>query len=167
MPDRWDAIVKEYAPIVLGTAWRILGNSADAEDVAQQVFLEAYLKWQHQADTGWTSLLKRLAVCRALDRRRKRKTTISVAELAEIPSLDPEPSDLAVEHELINALRSALDQIPSREAEVFWLRYFDELSHAEIAAVLGITSGAAATALCRARDKLQHKMERALKGDKR
>ncbi len=35
--------------MVFGAAWRILGNATDAEDVAQEVFLEAYLKWRDLA----------------------------------------------------------------------------------------------------------------------
>src|SRR5207237_1113897 len=38
----WNAIVRDHGPAVFGSAWRILGQPADAEDVTQEVFMEAY-----------------------------------------------------------------------------------------------------------------------------
>jgi RNA polymerase sigma-70 factor, ECF subfamily len=165
VPDRWGAIVREHAPIVLGTACRILGNSADAEDVAQEVFLEAFRKWQHRPDDQWTPLLRRLATCRALDRRRRRKLSMEVAEVTEIPSSDVGPTEVAVAREMTSVLLRALEQLPHREAEVFCLRYFEDLNNSEIAAVLRIKPGAVATAICKARTKLDDRLARVLKGD--
>ena len=42
MATDWDRIVREHGPMVYGTAWRILGRAADAEDVVQDVFLQVH-----------------------------------------------------------------------------------------------------------------------------
>ena len=41
MATEWERIVRDHGPLVYGTAWRILGQAADAEDVVQEVFIEA------------------------------------------------------------------------------------------------------------------------------
>jgi RNA polymerase sigma-70 factor (ECF subfamily) len=58
-------------------------------------------------------------------------------------------------HELAQRLRLAVAQLPDREATVFCLRYFDELSYQRIADTLNINLGAVATALHKARAKLE------------
>src|SRR5262249_49928489 len=153
--DCWEAIVREHAPIVFGAAWRILGHAADAEDVAQEVFFEAFRKWQLQPDTHWTGLFRRLAVCRALDYRRKRKATVRLTDFAEVPGTANNPTRVAVVNELVLLLRKAVDQLPRQQAAVFCLRYFEDLNSNEIAAALGIKPGAVATALSKARTKLE------------
>jgi RNA polymerase sigma-70 factor, ECF subfamily len=164
VPERWETIVHEHAPAVLGAAWRILGHAADAEDVAQEVFLEAYRKWQNRPDSEWTALLRRLAVCRALDRRRRRKPTAGSDELIEVAARSPGPTEIAVAGELACLVQQAIDRLPRREAEVFCLRYFEELSHTEIAAALQMKPGAVAAALFKARTKLEKHLKLVWKG---
>src|SRR5438270_6094516 len=77
----WDRIVREHGPVVFATAWRILGHAADAEDVVQEVFLQAYQVQQQQTVRCWEALLRRLASCRALDRLRQRRATVTLESL--------------------------------------------------------------------------------------
>jgi RNA polymerase sigma-70 factor, ECF subfamily len=167
VPVSWETIVRQHAGMVFGAAWRILGNAADAEDIAQEVFLEAYLKWRESADIQWPNLLRRLAVYRALDRARGRKPAALPDELAKAATREAGPVEAAVANELSGLLRQALDKLPTREAEVFCLRYFEGLGHTEIAAALGIKSGAVAVALSKARAKLSNLLSRALTGELR
>jgi RNA polymerase sigma-70 factor (ECF subfamily) len=60
-----------------------------------------------------------------------------------------------VERELADRLRQAITQLPDREAAVFCLRYFDDLSYQDIAETLHIQTGAVASALHKARLKLE------------
>jgi RNA polymerase sigma-70 factor, ECF subfamily len=163
--DRWEIIVREHAPIVFGAAWRILGHATDAEDVAQEVFLEAFRKWRRWPDNHWLGLLRRLAVCRALDCRR-RKTLITNIPWSELPSNAAGPSELVATNELMVLLRSAVDHLPRREAEVFCLRYFENLSPGEIADSLGIKPGAVAAALSKARTKLEPRFRKILQEER-
>jgi RNA polymerase sigma-70 factor (ECF subfamily) len=153
--DDWDRIVREHGPTVFATAWRILGHSADTEDVVQEVFLQAHQMAQGEVVRCWEALLRRLAACRALDRLRKRRRHLSLDEapIHDGPSADPEA--VAQERELASRLRDALTRLPAREASVFCLRFFDDLPYEQIARALGITEGAAATALHKARTRLE------------
>jgi RNA polymerase sigma-70 factor (ECF subfamily) len=150
----WDRIVHDYGPLVFAAAWRILGHSADAEDVVQEVFLQVHQ--MHQADPVrcWPALLRRLAACRALDRLRQRRATVPLDGLCLAAHSD-NPEEIAVENELAERLRGAIAGLPTREGAVFCLRYFEDLSYQEIAETLKVRAGAVASALHKARLKLE------------
>jgi RNA polymerase sigma-70 factor (ECF subfamily) len=150
----WDRIVREYGPLVFATAWRILGHTADTEDIVQEVFLQVHQMQQTESVRHWPGLLRRLAACRALDRLRQRRTTVSLNGLS-LAGHEEGPEAAAIEHELADRLRQAIAQLPDREAAVFCLRYFDDLSYQDIAQALRIRTGAVASALHKARLKLE------------
>ena len=162
----WDRIVREHGPLVFGTAWRILGNAADAEDVVQDVFLQVHRMPADQPVRCWPAYLRRLAAHRALDRLRTRKPTVPLDGLLLTSSADG-PEAVAVGHELAGRLREAVAQLPPREAAVFCLRYFEDLSYQDIASTLNIRLGAAATALHKARARLEGLLAEAVTGDGR
>ncbi|MGL4555281.1 MAG: RNA polymerase sigma factor, partial [Gemmataceae bacterium] len=136
------------------TAWRILGHAADTEDVVQEVFLQAHQMAASEPVRCWEALLRRLASCRALDRLRQRRPTAPLEELS-VAANTATPEEAALENELSDRLRQALTQLPPREASVFCLRYFDDLPYEDIARSLGISPGAVATALHKARARLE------------
>jgi RNA polymerase sigma-70 factor (ECF subfamily) len=150
----WDRIVREHGPMVFATAWRILGHAADAEDVVQEVFLQVHQLSQQAPVRYWVGLLRRLSTCRALDRLRQRRTTVSLDSLS-LSSAGPAPDASLLEQELAERLRQAIAQLPQRESAVFCMRYFEDLSYEQIAEALRIRIGAVATALHKARAKLE------------
>lgn len=159
----WDQIVADYGPIVVHIARRILGPGPDAEDVVQEVFLEVFQVRQREEVANWAGLLRRVATHRALDwlRRRRRTDPLSGVE----PSDGKESAfEAAIASELAERLRTAIAQLPDRQADVFSLRYFDERSYDEIAEILGIERGAVGTALHKARVNLQSFLEIQVKG---
>jgi len=159
----WDRIVRDHGPVVFATAWRILGHAADAEDVAQEVFLQAHQMQQIEEVRCWEALLRRLAACRALDRLRQRRATVPLDGLCLAGSAD-NPESVAIERELSARLRLAIAQLPRREATVFCLRYFEDLSYEQIAESLSIRVGAVATALHKARTRLESILLEAAQG---
>jgi len=150
----WDRIVREHGPLVFGTAWRILGHVADTEDVVQEVFLQVYRMQATQPVRHWAGLLRQLAACRALDRLRKRRPVVSLNGMHLAHSRNG-PEETVIGRELAERLRQAVARLPEREAEVFCLRYFEEFSYQQIAETLDINPGAVATALHKARVKLE------------
>jgi RNA polymerase sigma-70 factor (ECF subfamily) len=151
----WDRIVREHGPVVFATAWRILGHAADAEDVVQEVFLQAHQMQQEETVRCWEALLRRLATCRSLDRLRQRRAMVPLDEGLSLASPADNPEAVAIERELAARLRQAVARLPPREATVFCLRYFDDLSYEQIADTLLIQVGAVATALHKARARLE------------
>ena len=159
----WDEIVASYGPVVVRLAQRILGSGLDAEDIAQEVFLEAYQLQKKRTVDHWPGLLRKMTTCRALDRLRRRRRLDSLDGL-EIEHRGDDPHQSAVTSELAARLREAMGQLPERQAAVFSLRYFDELSYEEIAEALDIDSAAVGMALHKARIKLQKLLNVELRG---
>lgn len=150
----WNRIVDEHGRMVFGVAWRILGHVADAEDVVQETFLEAYRMRSRHPILNWGGLLRRLTTFRALDRLRQRRP-LSSLEDTSVECHSSSPEEIAIGHELVEQLRIAIVNLPDREATVFCMRYFEEMSNREIAASLQISTGAVGVALHKARVKLE------------
>ncbi len=148
----WQMIVWEHGPPAYETAWRILGSAADTDDAVQEAFLDAVRLAREQTIGNWGGMLRHLAACRALDLLRKRRPrNLDVEPQAPLVS---QPEAVAVRNELAEQLRNSLAELAPRESEVFSLRYFGELSNGEIAATLGLQTGAVAVALHKARARL-------------
>ena len=153
MSEDWKTVVRQQGPGVYRIAWRILGNADDADEVMQDVFLQAHQYESRNHISNRVGLLKRLAVCRSLDCLRRRRADLCLDGMA-IVDREPGPQDQAIGNELESRLRDAIRQLPRREAEVFCLRYFDQLTNQQIAEALNLTTATAATAIYKARTKL-------------
>lgn len=150
----WPSIVREHGPMTFETAWRLVGNAVDAEDVVQEVFLEAYQRHAREPIDNWGGFLRRLATRRAIDRLRRRRPAESLVP-EQIAASGAAPESHLLELELAERLRRAVAELPEREATVFSLHYFGELDHASIARELDVTVGAVGVALHKARAKLK------------
>ena len=144
--------------MAFAAAWRVLGHAGDAEDAVQEALLDAFHLHRSQHVASWGALLRRLATCRALDLLRRRRQTEPLNADATAPATS-EPPLVAVASELAHLLREALLQLAPREAEVFSLRYFGELTNEEIAEELNMTTGAVGVALHKARVRLRELLE--------
>lgn len=157
-PD-WSSIVHANVGIVTNAALRVLGSVQDAEDVTQDVFLEAFRKWDAVDEKSWAGLLRRMAVCRALDVLRSRKKLTSL-EFQPVDSREFSPPERMLRDERHEQLRLAIAALPDRQSEVFCLAFFEQMSHDEIATTLGINRGAVATLLSKAKARLMEIAQR-------
>jgi RNA polymerase sigma-70 factor (ECF subfamily) len=155
----WENLVREHGPATFWTAWRILGHAADAEDVVQEVFLQAHQLQQRLEVRCWKALLCRLAAYRAYDHLRARRATEGLDGL-ELPSRGESPEETQLRLEFHAGLRAAIACLPRQMATVFCLRYFEELSTECIADTLHISQGAVAVALHKARTRLVSLLDR-------
>ena len=158
----WQIIIEKHGAAVWQTAYRLLGNDSDAADCFQDTFVCALEVSQRQRVWNFSGLLTRLATTRAIDQLRQRfrqsKSCIS-AELTALSSKNPGPAQMAQQQELTARLRESLTQLPPQEAEVFCLRYLNDMSYRQIAKALGIKTNAAGVLLHRARAKLRQSFE--------
>jgi len=159
----WQVIIKKYGPVVWQTAYRLLGNHADAADCFQETFISALKFCRRQRVRNFSALLDRLATARAIDqlRRRFRRSHCNAvsADWAAVPSTNPGPAQMAQQQELAARLRESLTQLPPQEAQVFCMRYLNDMSYRQIAKALGIKANAAGVLLHRARAKLRQSFE--------
>ena len=166
----WQIVIEKHGPAVWQTAYRLLGNRTDAADCFQETFVCALEISQRQRVRNFSALLTWLATTRAIDqlRRRFRRSHCSdaSADWAAVPSTNPGPAQMAQQRELIGRLRMALSKLPPQEAQVFCLRYLNDMSYRQIAKALDIKTGAAGVLLHRARAKLRKSFEVSTKEQK-
>lgn len=159
----WETVVREHEPDVRRTVYRLVGDHADAWDCVQETFLEAVRIDRREPVRNWPALLRRVATARALDllraRARQRSRRGTEAEPADAISREAGPSCRAEANELAKRLRDAVGRLPRRQAEVFCLACFDELTAEEIGQEMGISPAATRMALSRARQRLRRLLE--------
>jgi len=163
----WQIIIEKHGPAVWQTAYRLLGNRTDAADCFQETFICALELSRRQRIRSFSALLTRLATTRAIDRLRRRfRRSHCEAVSTAVPSTNPGPAQMAQQRELAVRLRESLTQLPPQEAQVFCMRYLNDMSYRQIAKALGIKINAAGVLLHRARAKLRESFELSLKEQK-
>ncbi len=165
--DRLTPLFAEHYRRVLMSAYRIAGNMADAEDVAQGVFLRLG-SGEAAAMANAGSYLYRAAINGALDllRRRKAAATEPLECAASIESTEPgaSPETMISSRELGSHLRQAIGELGPRAAEMFALRYLEELDNREIAKLMGTSSAVVAVTLHQARSRLKKRLTELQRG---
>jgi RNA polymerase sigma-70 factor (ECF subfamily) len=159
----WQTIIEKYGPAVWQTSYRLLGNRADAADCFQETFVCALEFSRRQPIRNFSALLMRLATTRAIDQLRKRfhrsGHNVASADWVAVPSTNPGPVQTAQQQELIDRLRESLIKLPPAEAQIFCMRYLNDMSYRQIAKELGIKTNTAGVLLHRARAKLRKSFE--------
>lgn len=153
----FEQVVRRREAQVVRTAYRILGNWADAEDVAQEAFLRLHRHGlgfnSDEALGGW---LYRVTVNLCLDRARSRRPT---EELAELASQEASPESAASREEGKRRLMRALAALPAKERAAVVLREIEGLSTGEVAAILGSSEGTVRSQISQALSRLRALLE--------
>ena len=158
-------LVERHQSLVIGTITRMIG-SADAEDLAQQVFLNVWKsapRWRPEAKvTTWLlTIAKRLVFNESRRRARTRLLPQSQQADREVPDPpDPAigPDRQLLEGELHLAIEAALASLPEKERLAVVLRRYEEMPYEEIADVLSVSLPAVKSLLFRARNTLREKL---------
>jgi RNA polymerase sigma factor (sigma-70 family) len=148
----FEELVRRHGSLVLGTARRILENSAEADDVAQATFIALALRSDRlKADKGLAAWLHVVATRIALDMRRsalrRSRRETSIFPLRESRS-----------NEMLEHLDEAIRTLPDRMRSTIVAHYFQGLSIAEIADAHHENSGAVSMRLVRARELLRKRL---------
>lgn len=159
--DQLSQLFADHHRRVLVAAYRVTGNMADAEDVAQTVFLRLG-SGEGISVKNAGSYLYRAAVNGALDLLRRRK--IAAAEPIDAASgiasgeVTALPERAASSRELAVLLRQAIGELPPRAAEMFTLRYIEELGNGQIATLMETSAAVVAVTLHQTRSKLKKRL---------
>jgi len=165
-PTRLEQLFWAHHDRVLRAAYRITGNMADAEDVAQTVFIRlAASPTQHIENPE--SYLYRAAINGALDLVRRRKGEVALDGVPEMLSSAPEssPEKQLSSRELRQWLRGALAKIAPAAAEMFVLRYVEGHDNPEIARLMGTSRAVVAVRLHQVRAKLKKQFQSFMRGE--
>jgi len=134
-----EVLTLRLTPVVLAHAYRLLGDRAEAEDVAQEAMLKLWrmaASWR-QGEAKVTTWLYRVVANACTDRLRKRRT-VELEAVAE-----PEDGAASVEAQLqerarVDALQEALNALPERQRQAVVLRHIEGLANPEIAAIMDV-----------------------------
>ena len=166
---QFEAFVREYQDMVFATAVRLLGNAAEAEDVAQTVFLRAFQRFEAIAASpsaaGWLKVVTRNACLNHVSRYRARWRFFSELDPrdsgdahasyeTELPSSHSLDADME-QAELRERLEQALRALPDHQRVPIVLFHFEQLSYQEISELLGVSLGKLKTDMHRGRQALR------------
>ncbi len=146
-------IYKLYATAMYNVALRIVNDDAEAEDVLQEAFLDVFNRVaDFRQETTFGLWLKQIVINRSINYLRKRKMeTISVDEVDVLEEQEP---DFEETHLKVEAIKSAMAQLPDGYRVVLSLYLFEGYDHEEIAHILKITENTSRTQYMRAKRKL-------------
>lgn len=151
--DAFERVVRGRETQLLRIAYRILGNWADAEDVAQDVFVRLHRHGLNFAnEAALNSWLYRVAINLCIDRGRGARLT---GELPELAAAHPSAEAELIRGERKELLMMALSRLPARERAAVVLREIEGLSSAEVAAALGSSEGTVRSQVSKAMAKLR------------
>jgi RNA polymerase sigma-70 factor (ECF subfamily) len=148
-------LARRHAPAIVRLARRILGNAADAEDVAQEAMLRVWThapRWQPLA--AFKTWLTRVVVNLCLDRKR-RAPWVELEAAGEIADSAPVASELAETDERERLLQRAIAELPDRQRTAIVLTYSEGMSNAQVADILDTSVSAVETLLVRGKQNLR------------
>ncbi len=126
-----------YSPIVYSVALRVLGDTAAAEDILQEVFMQLWRNPELFDSTrgnlgAWLAVIARN---RSIDALRKRRPESDVTDV--LVSVEPDLAGEADRTRAMEKVRGALSKMPSAQRAALEMAYFEGLTHTEIASKTG------------------------------
>lgn len=167
--DAFSTLVSRHAPAVLSAAWRIVGDHATAEDVAQETFLAAFRALPgFREDARFATWLYRIAVnkCRDLLRARASRPEVERRGDAGMPPPEPlgesaehrSPEEVLLDRHRAASLERAITRLPALYREAFVLRHVEGLSYDDMSEVLGADGSTLRMRVYKARAQLSREL---------
>jgi len=156
----FEALMNRHGSLMRVYAAKILGSSAEADDVVQDVFIQAWGQLDRLTDpSAVRSWLMRMVSNRSIERIRRRKDTVSVDDW-DAPLASNETPERIVEIRLqMGALAAAVAGLPAGQRQCWVLRELGGVSYADIADELGVPVSTVRGQLARARRSIIQEME--------
>jgi RNA polymerase sigma factor (sigma-70 family) len=155
-------LYKLYSKAMLNVAFRIVGNIAEAEDVLQEAFVDAFSKLKDfRQDTTFGLWLKQIVVNRSINLLRKRKLDLVDLEGEQIENIAGEEAENDDETQYQAArVKDAMKDLPEGYRLVISLYLLEGYDHEEIGQILNISENTSRTQFLRAKRKLLEILQR-------
>lgn len=158
-------IINNYKGRVFSLLRKMLGNSPDIEDIAQEVFIKAYNHLRdYKPENSFSAWIYRIAANHCLDELRKRKRIPDKIELEMEVAYTTTPESSYLDKERQIALNELIMELDPEQREIFLLRHKQYMSYKEIGEHLSIPISTVQMRLYRARLKLQKFIKASRKG---
>ena len=154
------ALLGRHLPRILNLSRRMLGNQAEAEDVAQEVFLRVWThaaRWKPGA-AKFETWLHRVAINLCYDHLRKKRPT-HLDAIAEPVDPAPGPAASLFQSQVSAAVEGALDELPERQREAIVLCHHQGLTNIDAAEIMGVSVEALESLLARGRRALKERLK--------
>lgn len=147
----------------LAIATRVLGNTADAEEVVQDSLMQV---WRHAPDwrgdgSRFSTWLHRIVVNRCLSMRRRHRRVEPLEAAAAVTDGRPDAVTVIEGRDLAARVDAAIAALPPRQRVALSLCHYEEMSCAEAAAVMGVSVSSMESLLVRARRAVRDRLRRA------
>ena len=156
----WPALVDRHLPAIVGYAWYMLGDRAEAEDVAQESFVRLMRKASDWEPGGpkLRTWLHRVAINLCIDRQRMRKPVSldGLKDPDQVIRFDPGIGD-QTDRRLV--VRKALDGLPEKQRMAIILVYYQGFTNRETAKLMDSSVEAVESLLARARRTLRQRLD--------
>jgi len=164
--DAFESLVRKYQDAVYGLAFHLTGDFTDAQDVAQQAFVTAYLRLSQLKDpVRFVSWLNKITVNESISWLRKRQRVAQLqGQMLYSSNPVPTPHQEYEEKELDAAVRGALTSLSEKNRLAVTLYYIDGLSQREVANFLETSTSAVENRISRARKQLKEEMIKMVEG---
>lgn len=167
--NAFSEIVEIYKDKVFHLCYRMLGNRHEAEDIAQEAFIRAYVNINSfNINLKFSTWLYRIATNLCIDRIRKKKPdyfldaevagTDGLTMYSQIPSDTPLPEKELESLELQDTIQKEILKLPEKYRSAIVLKYVEELSLNEISEILDLPLGTVKTRIHRGREALRHQL---------
>lgn len=151
-------LYKLYANAMYNVALRIVNDDAEAEDVLQEAFLDAFSRIKDfRQETTFGLWLKQIVINRSINYLRKRK--LELVSLDEVEVADEIETDFEETTLKVEAIKTAMNELPDGYRVVLTLYLFEGYDHEEIAHILKITENTSRSQYLRAKRKLNNLLE--------
>ena len=141
----FEELVEQYRERVYRVAWRVLRDDESAEDAAQEAFIKVFRNiGRFEERSSLYTWIYRITVNIALNKlkRDKFRRMLPLGDMIRPdsrPSADP--ARAALSGEVAERIEEAVRSLPEKQRAVFTLRFYEELSHKEIAEIVGCSEG--------------------------
>jgi RNA polymerase sigma-70 factor, ECF subfamily len=157
----FETLYQLWSPILLGIAFRMLGNRSEAEEAMQDSFVKI---WHRAADYDpqkskpfvWSfTILRSICIDRLRYGSRLKRATPLISSINDTDFAEPISNDLILSKDTMQIVRKAIDSLPLDERRCLELAVFLEYTHSEISQQLGTPLGTVKNRLRRALEKLK------------
>lgn len=157
-------LVSRYQDRLRASLTRLTGSAEEAEDVAQEAFVQAYLKLSSfQRSSRFYTWIYRIAFNQAISKSRKRRPRVSLNVVQEAGGVEPVadasgPTEPAIQAERAELLHAAIAELEEDHRQVIVLREFEDMDYQQIAEVIDAPIGTVRSRLFRARAQLRDRL---------